>query len=131
MDSDVLGQAYEYLIKKFADATNKKAGEFYTPRSVVRLMVNILDPQPGETIYDPAAGTAGMLLGAVQHVQEAGGEVKLLWGRLFGQERNLTTSSIARINLFLHGIEDFQIVRGTRCANRPSSTVITWRPSTA
>ena len=58
--------------------------EFYAPRSVVRVMVNILDPQPGETIYDPAAGTAGMLLGAVQHVQEAGGEVKLLWGRLFG-----------------------------------------------
>lgn len=112
VDSDILGQAYEYLIKKFADATNKKAGEFYTPRSIVRLMVNILDPQPGETIYDPAAGTAGMLLGAVQHVQEAGGDVKLLWGRLFGQERNLTTSSIARINLFLHGIEDFQIVRG-------------------
>ena len=112
MDADILGQAYEYLIKKFADATNKKAGEFYTPRSVVRLMVNILDPQPGETIYDPAAGTAGMLLGAVQHVQEAGGDVKLLWGKLFGQERNLTTSSIARINLFLHGIEDFQIVRG-------------------
>ncbi len=112
VDADILGQAYEYLIKKFADATNKKAGEFYTPRSVVRLLVNILDPQPGETIYDPAAGTAGMLLGAVQHVQEAGGDVKLLWGKLFGQERNLTTSSIARINLFLHGIEDFQIVRG-------------------
>ena len=56
VNSDVLGQAYEYLIKKFADATNKKAGEFYTPRSVVRLMVNILDPQPGETIYDPPPG---------------------------------------------------------------------------
>lgn len=112
VNSDILGQAYEYLIKKFADATNKKAGEFYTPRSVVRLLVNILDPRPGETIYDPAAGTAGMLLGAVQHVQEAGGDVKRLWGKLFGQERNLTTSSIARINLFLHGIEDFQIARG-------------------
>ncbi len=111
VNSDILGQAYEFLIKKFADATNKKAGEFYTPRSVVRLMVSILDPQEGETIYDPAAGTGGMLLGAVQHVEEAGGEVKLLWGRLFGQERNLTTSSIARINLYLHGIEDFQIVR--------------------
>ena len=112
VNSDILGQAYEYLIKKFADATNKKAGEFYTPRSVVRLLVDILDPQPGETIYDPAAGTAGMLLGALLHVQEAGGDVKRLWGKLFGQERNLTTSSIARINLYLHGIEDFQIVRG-------------------
>jgi type I restriction enzyme M protein len=110
--ADVLGQAYEYLIKKFADATNKKAGEFYTPRSVVRLMVNILDPQPGETIYDPACGTGGMLLEAVHHVREAGGRVELLWGKLFGQEKNLTTSSIARINLFLHGVEDFQIVRG-------------------
>jgi type I restriction enzyme M protein len=109
--ADILGQAYEYLIKKFADATNKKAGEFYTPRSVVRLMVNILDPRPGETIYDPAAGTGGMLLEAVHHVREAGGRVELLWGKLYGQEKNLTTSSIARINLFLHGVEDFQIVR--------------------
>lgn len=110
--ADVLGQAYEYLIKKFADATSKKAGEFYTPRSVVRLMVNILDPQQGETIYDPACGTGGMLLEAVHHVKEAGGRVELLWGKLYGQEKNLTTSSIARINLFLHGAEDFHIIRG-------------------
>ena len=59
---DVMGQAYEYLIKRFADQSNKKAGEFYTPRSVVRLMVNVLDPQPGESVYDPACGTGGMLL---------------------------------------------------------------------
>jgi type I restriction enzyme M protein len=109
---DVLGQAYEYLIKKFADQTNRKAGEFYTPRTVIRLMVEILDPKAGETIYDPACGTAGMLLGAIQHVKEAGGNVKTLWGKLYGQEKNLTTSGIARINLFLHGIEDFQVVRG-------------------
>ena len=70
-DSDILGQSYEYLIKKFADLTNKKAGEFYTPRSVVRLMVNILDPREGETIYDPACGTGGMLLEAVHHVRES------------------------------------------------------------
>ena len=112
VNSDVLGQAYEYLIKKFADATNKKAGEFYTPRSIVQLMINILDPQPGETIYDPACGTGGMLLEAVHHVQEQGGNVRTLWGKLYGQEKNLTTSSIARINLFLHGIEDFSIERG-------------------
>ena len=111
VDSDVLGQAYEYLIKKFADAQNKKAGEFYTPRPVVRLMVDILDPQEGDTIYDPACGTGGMLLGAVQHVRDSGRDLKMLYGRLFGQERNLTTSAIARINLFLHGIEDFKVVR--------------------
>ncbi len=112
VDPDVLGQAYEYLIKRFADLSNKKAGEFYTPRSVVRLMVNILDPQEGETAYDPACGTAGMLIGVVQHVKELGGKVQMLYGKLFGQERNLTTSGIARMNLFLHGIEDFQVVRG-------------------
>ncbi len=112
VDSDVLGQAYEYLIKKFADATNKKAGEFYTPRSIVRLMIRILDPQEGETIYDPACGTGGMLLEAVHHVRETGGNARTLWGKLYGQEKNLTTSGVARINLFLHGIEDFQIVRG-------------------
>lgn len=109
---DVLGQAYEFLIKKFADLTNRKAGEFYTPRSVVRLMVNMLDPKAGETIYDPACGTGGMLLESVIHVSEEGGDTKLLWGKLYGQERNLTTSGIARINLYLHGIEDFRIVRG-------------------
>ncbi|MCZ2074218.1 MAG: type I restriction-modification system subunit M [Bryobacterales bacterium] len=115
--SDVLGDAYEYLIKKFADATNKKAGEFYTPRSVVRLMIEMLDPKEGETIYDPACGTGGMLLAAVQHVKERHGDVKRLWGKLYGQEKNLTTSSIARMNLFLHGIEDFQIVRGDTLRN--------------
>jgi type I restriction enzyme M protein len=115
--SDVVGDAYEYLIKKFADATNKKAGEFYTPRSVVRLMIDMLDPKEGETIYDPACGTGGMLLAAVQHVKEQYGDVKLLWGKLYGQEKNLTTSSIARMNLFLHGIEDFQIVRGDTLRN--------------
>lgn len=109
---DILGQSYEYLIKKFADATNKKAGEFYTPRSVVRLMVNILDPKEGESIYDPACGTGGMLLEAIQHVKENHGDDRTLWGKLFAQEKNLTTSAIARMNLFLHGASDFQVVRG-------------------
>lgn len=112
VEPDILGQAYEYLIKKFADLTNKKAGEFYTPRSIVKLMMEMLDPQPGETIYDPACGTSGMLLEAVNHVRASGGRVEMLLGKLFGQEKNLTTSSIARINLFLHGVEDFNIVRG-------------------
>jgi len=111
VEPDILGQAYEYLIKQFADATNKKAGEFYTPRTVVRLMMNILDPQEGETIYDPACGTGGMLLEAVEHVRARGGDVRTLGGKMFGQEKNLTTAAIARINLFLHGVEDFSIVR--------------------
>ena len=110
--TDILGQSYEYLIKKFADLTNKKAGEFYTPRSVVRLMVNILDPKEGESIYDPACGTGGMLLEAVNHVRLNHGDDRTLWGRLFAQEKNLTTSAIARMNLFLHGASDFQVVRG-------------------
>ena len=110
--ADVLGQAYEYLIKKFADATNKKAGEFYTPRSIVRLLVNILDPREGESIYDPACGTGGMLLEAIHHVHENHGDDRTLWGKLFGQEKNLTTSAIARMNLFLHGAEAFQVMRG-------------------
>lgn len=110
--SDILGDAYEYLIGRFADVTKrKKAGEFYTPRSVVRMMVDILDPHEGEIIYDPACGTGGMLLGAIEHVQRAGGDPRTFFGKIFGQEKNLTTSSIARMNLVLHGIEDFQIVR--------------------
>ncbi len=112
VEPDALGRAYEFLIKKFADLTNKKAGEFYTPRSIVALMIDILDPQAGETIYDPACGTGGMLLEAIKHVQEAGGSVKSLLGKLYGQEKNLTTEGIARINLFLHGAGDFHIVRG-------------------
>jgi type I restriction enzyme M protein len=110
--TDVLGDAYEYLIGKFADVTKrKKAGEFYTPRSVVRMMVELLDPKAGESIYDPACGTGGMLLGAIEHVQRAGGDARTFFGKIYGQEKNLTTASIARMNLVLHGIEDFQIVR--------------------
>jgi type I restriction enzyme M protein len=112
VSSDILGDAYEYLIAKFADVTRrKKAGEFYTPRSVVRMMVDILDPKEGESIYDPACGTGGMLLGAIEHVQSAGGDPRKFFGKTYGQEKNLTTSAIARMNLLLHGIEDFQIVR--------------------
>ena len=110
--ADILGQAYEYLIKKFADLTNKKAGEFYTPRPVVSLMVRILAPEAGESIYDPACGTGGMLLEALHYVKEHGGDEHLMLGNLYGQEKNLTTSSIARMNLFLHGAEDFHIERG-------------------
>ena len=110
--ADILGQSYEYLIKKFADLTNKKAGEFYTPRPVVALLVRILAPEAGDTIYDPACGTGGMLLEALHYVKEHGGDENLMLGKLYGQEKNLTTSSIARMNLFLHGAEDFHIERG-------------------
>lgn len=110
--TDVLGDAYEYLIGKFADVTRRnKAGEFYTPRSVVRMMVEMLDPKEGESIYDPACGTGGMLLGAIDHVSRKGGDARTFFGKIYGQEKNLTTSSIARMNLVLHGIEDFQIAR--------------------
>ena len=110
VDADILGRAYEYLIKHFADLTNKKAGEFYTPRSVVHLLGLVLDPHEGESIYDPACGTGGMLLECVNHLQENNEDYRTL--QLFGQEKNLTSSSIARMNMFLHGIEDFQIFRG-------------------
>lgn len=110
VEPDILGQAYEYLIKQFADLTNKKAGEFYTPRSVVHLIGLIVDAQEGESIYDPACGTGGMLLECIEHLREAGRDYRTL--KMYGQEKNLTTSTIARINMFLHGIEDFDIVRG-------------------
>ena len=112
VDTDVLGDAYEYLIGKFADVTRRnKAGEFYTPRSVVRMMVEILDPKEGESIYDPACGTGGMLLAAIDHVKRKGGDPRTFFGKIYGQEKNLTTSAVARMNLVLHGIDDFQIAR--------------------
>ena len=112
VSGDLIGDAYEYLIGRFADATNRKAGEFYTPRSVVRLMIDMLEPKEGESVYDPACGTGGMLLAAVEHVREGGGDPRTFFGRLYGQEKNLTTSSVARMNLFLHGVEDFSVERG-------------------
>lgn len=115
VDSDLLGNSYEYLIKHFADLTNKKAGEFYTPRSVVHLLGLILDPHEGEMIYDPACGTGGMLLECVDHLKDNNEDYRTL--KLFGQEKNLTSSSIARMNMFLHGIEDFQIHRGDTLRN--------------
>jgi type I restriction enzyme M protein len=115
VEPDVLGNAYEYLIKHFADLTNKKAGEFYTPRSVVHLLGLILDPHERQSIYDPACGTGGMLLECVAHLKDNNEDYRTL--KLYGQEKNLTSSSIARMNMFLHGIEDFQIVRGDTLRN--------------
>jgi len=115
VEPDILGQAYEYLIKKFADLTNRKAGEFYTPRNVVSLMASVLKPKEKESIYDPACGSGGMLLESFHYVKNSKGDVRTL--KLYGQEKNLTTSAIARINLFLHGVEDFKIERGDTLRN--------------
>ncbi len=107
-DADLLGDAYEFLIKKFADLSKKNAGEFYTPRAVVKLLIKILNPKSGETVYDPACGTGGMLIEAIRHVHDE----KLSYGKIYGQEKNLSTSAIARMNLFLHGAKDFKIAQG-------------------
>ncbi|MDE6852525.1 MAG: N-6 DNA methylase, partial [Lachnospiraceae bacterium] len=111
--SDIMGDSYEFLIKKFADLSKKNAGEFYTPRPVVKLMVDLLDPQPGETVYDPACGTGGMLIEAIHHMKND----RLAYGRIFGQENNLSTSAIARMNLYLHGAKDVQIMQGDTLRN--------------
>lgn len=105
--ADVMGDAYEYLIKKFADMSKKNAGEFYTPRSVVKLMVQLLNPKSGESVYDPACGTGGMLIEAIRNMDDE----KASYGKIYGQENNLSTSAIARMNLFLHGAKEFRIVR--------------------
>ncbi|WP_228386259.1 type I restriction-modification system subunit M [Ornithinicoccus halotolerans] len=110
VDGDVLGAAYEYLLREFAEASGRKAGEFFTPRHVVHLLVRILDPRSGDSIADPACGSGGMLVETVGAVQAAGGDPRTL--RLNGQEINLTTAAIAKMNLYLHGLEDFRVVRG-------------------
>jgi len=112
---DKLGNAYEYLIKEFADDSGHTAAEFYTNRTVVKLMTMIMDPQPGESVYDPTCGSGGLLLNCALHLKEEGKEYRTL--KLYGQEINLLTSAIARMNMFMHGIEEFDIVRGDTLAN--------------
>lgn len=114
---DQLGNAYEYLIKEFADDSGHTAAEFYTNRTVVKLMTMIMDPQPGESVYDPTCGSGGLLLNCALHLRDEGKEYRSL--KLYGQEINLLTSAIARMNMFLHGIEEFQIIRGDTLA-RPA-----------
>ena len=111
--ADLMGDAYEILLKKFADESKAKAGEFYTPRPVVKLLVRILDPQPGERVYDPACGSGGMLIEAVRHMRNS----KLCFGRVFGQEQNPMNAAIAKMNLFLHGASDFRIMQGDTLRN--------------
>lgn len=110
--SDVLGDAYEYLIQQFAAGAGKKGGEFYTPREVERLIMHILKPHEKDHIYDPAVGSAGFLLEAYQYVRETGNEQKARSLYLYGQELNLDTFAIAKINMFLHGLDGADIRRG-------------------
>jgi Type I restriction-modification system methyltransferase subunit len=112
---DEFGTGYEYLIKKFADDSGHTAAEFYTNRTVVRLMSMIVDPKTGESIYDPTCGSGGMLLNAALLAKENGQEYRNI--SLYGQEINIITSAIARMNMFLHGFEDFHIVRGDTLSN--------------
>ncbi|OKL46271.1 DNA methyltransferase [Boudabousia liubingyangii] len=110
LPEDELGQGYEYLIKKFADDSGHTAQEFYTNRTLVHLMAKMLRPKSGESVYDPTAGTAGMLISTIAELKVSGQEWRNL--ALYGQELNHTTSSIARTNLFLHGIPDAHIAHG-------------------
>lgn len=104
---DLLGAAYEYLIKFFADSAGKKAGEFYTPADVVRTLVEIVDPQPHMSIYDPTCGSGGMLIQTRDYIRECGGDPRDL--SLFGQESIGTTWSICKMNMLLHGISHADI----------------------
>ena len=110
---DVMGDSYEYLIKKFADMSKKNAGEFYTPRSIVKLLINFIKPQDGDTVYDGAMGTGGMLIEAIRHMKHT----QSSYGKIYGQEKNLATSAIGRMNLFLHGARDFNVVQGDTLRN--------------
>ena len=105
--ADEMGQAYEYLVGKFADDAGNTAQEFYTNRTVVTLMAEILNPRPDESIYDPTCGSGGMLIKCLTHLKDKGEEWQGV--HVFGQEINGLTSSIARMNLYLNGIEDFSI----------------------
>ena len=112
---DLLGAAYEYLIRDFADSAGKKGGEFYTPRPVVQLMVRLVDPQEGMAVYDPCSGSGGMLIYARNHVADNGGDPSNLV--LAGQENNGTTWSISKMNMLLHGIKDADLRNDDTLAN--------------
>jgi type I restriction enzyme M protein len=107
---DILGNAYEYLIKQFADEGGKKGGEFYTPTEVVKVMVNLLKPQEGDRIYDPTCGSGGMLIQSIRYIKEHGGNNKNI--SLYGQEINLSTWAICKMNMLLHGAKGADIRKG-------------------
>lgn len=107
--ADEMGQAYEYLVGKFADDAGNTAQEFYTNRTVVTLMAEILQPKPNESIYDPTCGSGGMLVKCLDYLRQKGQPWQGV--KVFGQEINALTSAIARMNLYLNGVEDFSVVR--------------------
>ncbi len=109
-EPDMLGRAYEYLIEKFADDAGKKGGEFYTPRMVARLLVNILRPGEHMRICDPTCGSGGMLIECAHYLERHGKNASLL--HLFGQEKNAGTWAICRMNMLLHGLRDARIEKG-------------------
>ena len=111
---DLLGAAYEYLIRDFADSAGKKGGEFYTPRSVVRMMVRLAEPEVGQKIYDPCSGSGGMLILAKEHIEERGGDPKDL--ALYGQESNGGVWSISKMNMLLHDIRGADLRNGDTLA---------------
>ena len=117
ISSDLLGDAYEYLIKQFAAGAGQKGGEFYTPREVEKVIINILKPHEKDHIYDPCAGSAGFLLEAYSYLKEKAGEASARKLYLYGQEINLSTFSIAKINMFLHGLDSADIRRGDTLSN--------------
>lgn len=107
---DDMGRVYESLLGRFSAKAKIKACEYYTPRAIIRLMVNVLDPQAGESIYDPACGTGGVFLEAIHHVKSQGGDASLL--TLKGQDKNHSVEAIARMSLYLHGVKGFELQRG-------------------
>ncbi len=109
-EPDMLGRAYEYLIKQFADDAGKKGGEFYTPSKVVELIVKLIKPEEGMRVCDPTVGSGGMLVQSVDYIKSQGGDARNL--TLHGQERNLNTWAICKMNLLLHGLSDHRIERG-------------------
>jgi len=117
ISSDLLGDAYEYLIEQFAADAGKKGGEFYTPREVERVIINILKPHEKDHIYDMAVGSGGFLLEAYHHLKNEAGEKKARSLYLYGQEINIGTYAIAKINMFLHGLDSADIQRGDTLAD--------------
>jgi type I restriction enzyme M protein len=110
MSHDVLGGAYEYLLKRFSDGSGTRAGQFFTPREVVELIVELLDPNNFESVYDPTCGSGGMLIASANFLKARGKRGYTL--RLYGQESVADTAGVARMNLFMHNLTQFQVEVG-------------------
>ncbi|HUD19238.1 MAG TPA: type I restriction-modification system subunit M [Patescibacteria group bacterium] len=117
ISSDLLGDAYEYLIKEFAADAGKKGGEFYTPREVERIIIGIVKPHQKDHIYDPTVGSGGFLLEAYNYLKAKTNDQVARTLYLYGQEINISTFAIAKINMFLHGLDSSDIRRGDTLAN--------------